>query len=140
MSRADTASPLQFLEDALAELRSQGLYRRLRILEGEQLHEARFDGRDVVNLSSNNYLGLTTHPKLREAALRAVRELGVGSGSVRTIAGTMELHMELERRIAETKAAYQAGGEVASGTRRSTTTTRVVAPAAAEADEEPEIT
>jgi glycine C-acetyltransferase len=121
MSRADTASPLQFLEDALAELRSQGLYRRLRILEGEQLHEARFDGRDVVNLSSNNYLGLTTHPKLREAALRAVRELGVGSGSVRTIAGTMELHMELERRIAafkktEASVVFQSGFTANAGT------------------------
>ena len=121
MSRADTASPLQYLEDALAEMRSEGLYRRLRILQGEQLHEARFDGRDVVNLSSNNYLGLTTHPKLREAALRAVRELGVGSGSVRTIAGTMELHMELERRIAafkktEASVVFQSGFAANAGT------------------------
>ena len=122
MSRAaDTASPLQFLDEALAQLRSEGLYRRLRILEGEQLHKATFDGREVINLSSNNYLGLTTHPKLREAALRAVRELGFGSGSVRTIAGTMELHMELERRIAafkKTEAAvvFQSGFAANAGT------------------------
>ncbi|HEU4725460.1 MAG TPA: glycine C-acetyltransferase [Candidatus Eisenbacteria bacterium] len=114
-------NPLQFLDDALAEMKRDGLYRRLRILDGEQKPEARFDGREVVNLSSNNYLGLTTHPTLREAALRAVKELGVGSGSVRTIAGTMELHMELERRIAafkKTEAAvvFQSGFAANAGT------------------------
>ena len=116
-----TANPLQFLDDALHDLKRDGLYRRLRILGGEQKAQARFDGREVVNLSSNNYLGLTTHPKLREAALRAVKELGVGSGSVRTIAGTMELHMELERRIAEFKqteasVVFQSGFAANAGT------------------------
>jgi len=116
-----TESPLQYLDEILLELRRDGLYRNLRELEGEQLPRARFDGHEVINLSSNNYLGLTTHPKLREAALRAVRELGVGSGSVRTIAGTMNLHMELERRIAafkKTEAAvvFQSGFAANAGT------------------------
>jgi len=116
-----TESPLQYLEEALVQLKRDGLYRRLRRLEGEQLPRARFDGHEVVNLSSNNYLGLTTHPKMREAALQAVRELGVGSGSVRTIAGTMELHMELERRIAafkktEASVVFQSGFAANAGT------------------------
>jgi glycine C-acetyltransferase len=92
--------PLRFLSDELDSLKQQGLYRHLRILAGAQSAHATFDHQSVVNLSSNNYLGLTTHPKLREAALDAVRKYGAGSGSVRTIAGTMELHMELERRLA----------------------------------------
>jgi len=122
MSRATEAvNPLQFLDDAMAQIRSEGLYRSLRVLDGEQSHRARFDGRDVINLSSNNYLGLTTHPKLREAALRAVESLGVGSGSVRTIAGTMDLHMELERRIATFKkteacVVFQSGFAANAGT------------------------
>src|ERR671934_1551152 len=95
--------PLAFLGAELDTLRQQGLYRHLRILEGEQKPETTFDHRQVVNLSSNNYLGLTTHPKLREAALDATRRFGVGSGSVRTIAGTMEIHVELERRLAAFK-------------------------------------
>jgi glycine C-acetyltransferase len=116
-----TESPLQYLDEALVQLRRDGLYRTLRELEGEQLARARFDGRDVINLSSNNYLGLTTHPKLREAALQAVRALGVGSGSVRTIAGTMKLHMDLERRIAsfkktEASVVFQSGFAANAGT------------------------
>ncbi len=116
-----TASPLQYLDEVLTQLKRDGLYRNLRQLTGEQLARARFDGHDVINLSSNNYLGLTTHPRLREAALRAVRELGVGSGSVRTIAGTMDLHMELERRIAvfkktEASVVFQSGFAANAGT------------------------
>jgi len=116
-----TLKPLSFLDEALETLRAEGLYRRLRILEGEQKPRARFDGREVINLSSNNYLGLTTHPKLKEAAIRAVKELGAGSGSVRTIAGTMDLHMELERKIAafkKTEAAvvFQSGFAANAGT------------------------
>src|SRR5438445_8476656 len=95
--------PLSFLDSDLDALRQQGLYRHLRVLEGEQKPKTTFDHRQVVNLSSNNYLGLTTHPKLRERALEATRTLGVGSGSVRTIAGTMDIHMELERRLAAFK-------------------------------------
>ena len=95
--------PLDYLSRELDSLKQQGLYRHLRILEGEQSHKTTFDHRQVVNLSSNNYLGLTTHPTLRERALEAVRQLGVGSGSVRSIAGTMAIHMELERRLAAFK-------------------------------------
>ncbi|HYR52478.1 MAG TPA: glycine C-acetyltransferase [Candidatus Dormibacteraeota bacterium] len=116
-----TEHPLRFLDDAIQELKRDGLYRTLRELEGEQLPRARFDGREVINLSSNNYLGLTTHPKLREAAIQAVRTLGAGSGSVRTIAGTMKLHMDLERRIAafkktEASVVFQSGFAANAGT------------------------
>jgi glycine C-acetyltransferase len=89
--------PLAFLTIELDSLKQQGLFRHLRVLEGEQKPKSTFDHRQVVNLSSNNYLGLTTHPKLRERALEATRTLGVGTGSVRSIAGTMDIHMELER-------------------------------------------
>ena len=113
--------PLTFLSDELDSLRQQGLYRQLRVLEGEQRPHATFDHRSVVNLSSNNYLGLTTHPRLREAALEAVRKFGAGSGSVRTIAGTMELHMELEARLARFKnveavVVFQSGFAANAGT------------------------
>jgi glycine C-acetyltransferase len=95
--------PLAFLTDELNSLRQQGLYRHLRVLEGEQASTSRFDGKDVVNLSSNNYLGLANHPKLVAAMVRATEEFGVGSGAVRTIAGTMAIHVELERRLAAFK-------------------------------------
>src|SRR2546423_11531975 len=95
--------PLAYLATELDSLKQQGLYRRLRILEDEQKPKTTFDHRQVVNLSSNNYLGLTTHPRLRDAAIEATRRFGVGSGSVRTIAGTMDIHMELERRLAAFK-------------------------------------
>src|SRR4029434_294701 len=92
--------PLAFLDAELDALRKQGLHRSLRVLQGRQQATSSFDGRKVVNLSSNNYLGLTTHPHLIDSALAAIREFGAGSGSVRTIAGTMAIHMELERRLA----------------------------------------
>src|SRR2546427_12603992 len=106
--------PLGSLATELDTLKQQGLYRHLRILEDEQKAKTTFDHRQVVNLSSNNYLGLTTHPKLREAALEATRTFGVGSGSVRTIAGTMAIHMEREPRLAafnktEAAGAFQSG-------------------------------
>src|SRR6195256_3517691 len=115
------SDPLGFLTSELDALKQQGLYRTLRVLEGEQKPKATFDHRQVVNLSSNNYLGLTTHPKLREAALEAVRRLGVGSGSVRSIAGTMDIHMELERRLAvfkktEAVVVFQSGFAANAGT------------------------
>jgi glycine C-acetyltransferase len=114
-------NPLAYLDDELSALREQGLYRRLRVLDGEQKAHTSVDHRAVVNLSSNNYLGLTTHPRLRERALDALRTLGVGTGSVRTIAGTMEIHMELERRLAafkKTEAAvvFQSGFTANAGT------------------------
>ncbi len=113
--------PLDYLSRDLDALKQQGLYRHLRILDGEQSHKSTFDHHQVVNLSSNNYLGLTTHPKLREKALEAVRQLGVGSGSVRSIAGTMDIHMELERRLAafkktEAVVVFQSGFAANAGT------------------------
>ena len=115
------ADPLAYLSAELAALKAQGLYRRLRILEDEQKPKTTFDHRSVVNLSSNNYLGLTTHPRLRERALDATRKYGVGTGSVRTIAGTMDIHMELERRLAEFKqteavVVFQSGFTANAGT------------------------
>ncbi|HUL74196.1 MAG TPA: glycine C-acetyltransferase [Vicinamibacterales bacterium] len=115
------SDPLAFLGAELDALRAQGVYRHLRILEGRQQATATFDGRSVVNLSSNNYLGLTTHPKLIERALAAIRDFGVGSGSVRTIAGTMAIHMELERRLAvfknvEAVVVFQSGFAANAGT------------------------
>jgi len=105
----------------LAALKEQGLYRKLRILEDEQKPKTTFDHTSVVNLSSNNYLGLTTHPRLRERALEATRKYGVGTGSVRTIAGTMDIHMELEQRLADFKkteavVVFQSGFAANAGT------------------------
>src|SRR6266567_1566488 len=115
------SDPLAWLHDQLDQWRAEGIYQRLRILESECAAEARFDGRQVINLASNNYLGLTTHPKLREAALDAVRKYGVGSGAVRTISGTMTLHMQLEERIAafenvEACVVFQSGFAANAGT------------------------
>jgi glycine C-acetyltransferase len=113
--------PLTYLGEELLALKRQNLYRRLRILEDEQKAHTTFDHRSVVNLSSNNYLGLTTHPRLRAKALEAVERYGVGTGSVRTIAGTMDLHMELERKLADFKkveavVVFQSGFTANAGT------------------------
>src|SRR5436309_9689814 len=97
------ANPLSYLTDQLNDLRHRGTYFRLRVLDDQQAPVCTFDGKRVINLASNNYLGLTTHPKLREAALQATKDYGVGSGAVRTIAGTMKIHMELEEKIARFK-------------------------------------
>jgi glycine C-acetyltransferase len=115
------SDPLAYLGQELDSLKQQNLYRRLRILDDEQKATTSFDHRSVVNLSSNNYLGLTTHPKLRQRALEATEKFGVGSGSVRTIAGTMAIHMELERRLAEFKnveavVVFQSGFAANAGT------------------------
>jgi len=93
----------QFLMDELEALRAKGLFRPLRVLESAQEPEVMIDGRRLVNLSSNNYLGLTTHPRLRDAMIRATQQWGVGSGAVRTIAGTMAVHEDFERALAEFK-------------------------------------
>jgi glycine C-acetyltransferase len=98
-----SADPLAYLADEVDALRKQNLYRPLRIMSGAQAVHTVVDGRPVISLSSNNYLGLTTHPHLVDAAERAVRELGVGTGAVRTIAGATELIDELERRLAAFK-------------------------------------
>ncbi len=112
---------LQYLADELAALESKGLRFRLRVLEGEQKPVSIFDGRRVINLSSNNYLGLTTHPRLRQAAHQALDREGVGSGAVRTISGTMSIHMELEAKIAafkhtEASVVFQSGFTANAGT------------------------
>ena len=112
---------LQYLTDELNSLREQKLYQKLRILETEQRPVSRFDGREVINLSSNNYLGLTTHAKLRRRAIEATEKYGVGSGAVRTIAGTMSIHMELEEKIAkfkhvEASVVFQSGFTANAGT------------------------
>ena len=113
--------PLAYLTDELNGLKAQGLYRQLRILEDEQKPTTTVDHTSVVNLSSNNYLGLTTHPRLRERAIEATRKYGVGTGSVRTIAGTMDIHMELERKLAafkqtEAVVVFQSGFAANAGT------------------------
>ena len=113
--------PSAFLTTELDTLKAQGLYRHLRILSDEQKAKTTVDDRQVVNLSSNNYLGLTTHPRLRERALDAIRRYGVGSGSVRPIAGTLDIHMELERRLADFKkteavVVFQSGFTANAGT------------------------
>jgi glycine C-acetyltransferase len=112
---------LSYLRCALDEIEREGLATPTRVLGGEQLPKAEFDHRIVVNLCSNNYLGLATHPRLRERAIAAIETFGVGSASVRTLAGTMDLHLELERRIAEfkhTEAAvvFQSGFTANAGT------------------------
>jgi glycine C-acetyltransferase len=121
MSTTATRPQLQFLHEALEDLKSKHQYFHLRVLEGEQKPVAIFDGKEVINLSSNNYLGLTTHPKLRRAAIDAIRKYGVGSGAVRTIAGTMKIHMELEEQIARFKkveacVVFQSGFTANAGT------------------------
>ena len=113
--------PLSFLNAELTSLKEQGLYRKLRVLEGEAAARCTFDHTSVVNLSSNNYLGLATHPRLKQAALDAVAKYGVGSGAVRTISGTMEMHMALERRLAAFKhvasvVVFQSGFAANAGT------------------------
>ena len=121
MPTATRTNPLSFLSEQLSDLKNKGTYFRLRVLEDEQAPECTFDGKRVINLASNNYLGLTTHPKLREAALEATRRYGVGSGAVRTIAGTMKVHMDLEEKIArfknvEASVVFQSGFTANAGT------------------------
>ena len=116
-----TRPQTQYLHDALEDLKSKHQYIQLRILEGEQKPIATIDGKEVINLSSNNYLGFTTHPKLRRAAIDAIRKYGVGSGAVRTIVGTMKIHMELEEQIARFKGTeacvvFQSGFTANAGT------------------------
>ncbi len=94
---------LSYLAIELEEMKKQGVFRKLKVLEGKQEAISKIDGQEVINLSSNNYLGLTTHPKLIEASVKATEKYGAGSGAVRTIIGTMSLHEELENRLAKFK-------------------------------------
>jgi len=112
---------LGYLSEQLLELREKGLAPKLRVLEGEQKPVAVFDGREVINLASNNYLGLTTHKTLRKAAVDAARAYGAGAGAVRSIAGTMALHMQLEEQVAKFKnveacVVFQSGFTANAGT------------------------
>src|SRR5580698_5937278 len=112
---------LQYLTEQLDSWRQAGTFQRLRELESPCEPVARFDGKEVINLASNNYLGLANHPKLVEAAVEAARRYGAGSGAVRTISGTMKLHLDLERRIAEFKnveacVVFQSGFAANAGT------------------------
>ncbi|HEU0141998.1 MAG TPA: glycine C-acetyltransferase [Bryobacteraceae bacterium] len=113
--------PLSYLGDQLNAWRQAGTFQTLRQLQTACEPVSRFDGREVINLASNNYLGLANHPKLVEAALDATRRLGVGSGAVRTISGTMAIHMELEQKIARFKnveacVVFQSGFAANAGT------------------------
>jgi glycine C-acetyltransferase len=114
-------NPLQYVSEQLKELREKGVAPKLRVLQGEQKAVCTFDGREVINLASNNYLGLTTHKALRKAAVEAAKKYGAGAGAVRTIAGTMQLHMQLEEHIAKFKNAeacvvFQSGFTANAGT------------------------
>jgi glycine C-acetyltransferase len=116
-----TANPLHYLSEQLQAWRQAGTAQRLRVLESPCEPISRFDGREVINLASNNYLGLADHPKLIEAAVEATKKYGAGSGAVRTISGTMSIHMELERRIAQFKnteacVVFQSGFAANAGT------------------------
>ena len=108
---ATKTNPLQYVTEALNELRAKGVAPKLRVLDGEQRPVCVFDGREVINLASNNYLGLTSDKRLRKASIEAVR----------TIAGTMKLHMELEEQIAKFKnveacVVFQSGFTANAGT------------------------
>ena len=92
-----------YLESEIGTLKAKGIFRLPRVLQTAAGPRVRMDGRDIIQLSSNNYLGLTTHPRLVAAARQAVEEFGAGPGAVRTIAGTMSLHLELETRLARFK-------------------------------------
>ena len=114
-------NPLLYVTETLNDLRAKGVAPKLRVLEGEQKSVCMFDGREVINLASNNYLGLTSDKRLRKASIEAIRKYGVGAGAVRTIAGTMKLHMDLEEQIAKFKSVeacvvFQSGFTANAGT------------------------
>lgn len=114
-------SPLAFLSEQIEGFRAAGTYQRLHELESPCEPISRYDGKEVINLASNNYLGLANHPKLKEAAIAAINAFGAGTGAVRTISGTMAMHMELERRIAAFKnveacVVFQSGFTANAGT------------------------
>jgi glycine C-acetyltransferase len=116
-----TRPQLAHLTAQIDEMKARGTFFKLRVLDDEQAAVCTYDGKRVINLASNNYLGLCNHPKLREAALEATEKYGVGSGAVRTIAGTMRIHMELEEKIAAFKnveacVVFQSGFAANAGT------------------------
>jgi len=112
--------PTDFLAKEYQELVDKALDWRLKTIQGPSEPLTKVDGKEVMILCSNNYLGLTTHPKLKQAAIEAIQRYGVGSGAVRAISGTMDLHLELEERLAKFKCAeasltYPTGFQVNSG-------------------------
>jgi len=114
-------SRLAFVSEQIDSFRANGTYQRLRELQSPCEPISRYDGKEVINLASNNYLGLANHPKLKEAAIAAINAYGAGTGAVRTISGTMAMHMELERRIAAFKnveacVVFQSGFTANAGT------------------------
>ena len=116
-----THAPLAFLADQIQAWKQAGTYQHPRELQGACEPVCRFDGKEVINLASNNYLGLANHPRLVEASIDAARRFGAGSGAVRTIAGTMTIHNDLERRIAAFKkveacVVFQSGFAANAGT------------------------
>ena len=121
MTEVASRPQLAHLTQVLDDLRAKGTHFKLRMLDDQQAPVCHYDGREVINLASNNYLGLANHPKLIEAAMEATRKFGVGSGAVRTIAGTMRIHMELEEKIARFKnveacVVFQSGFTANAGT------------------------
>jgi len=121
MTETAVRPQLAYLTAILDELRAKGTHFKLRVLDDQQAPVCHYDGKEVINLASNNYLGLANHPKMIEASLAATRTLGVGSGAVRTIAGTMRIHMELEEKIARFKnveacVVFQSGFAANAGT------------------------
>jgi glycine C-acetyltransferase len=119
--KATKRPQLAHLTAQLDALRVGGTYFKLRVLDDEQGPVCHYDGREVINLASNNYLGLCNDERLREAAIAATKKYGVGSGAVRTIAGTMRIHMELEEKIAAFKGVeacvvFQSGFTANAGT------------------------
>jgi len=121
MTTTASRPQLSYLADQMNELKQKGTHFNLRVLQDAQAPECTVDGKHVINLASNNYLGLTTHPKLREAAIAATKKYGVGSGAVRTVSGTMSIHMELEEKIARFKnteacVVFQSGFAANAGT------------------------
>src|SRR6187402_2998599 len=118
---SETRKQLGYLTEQLDAMRTAGTHFRLRVLDDQQAPICHYDGKEVINLASNNYLGLANHPKLIEAAVEATKKFGAGSGAVRTIAGTMRLHMQLEERIAafkrtEATVVFQSGFAANAGT------------------------
>ena len=95
--------PSGFMREEYQTLVEKGFDWKLRVLEGPSAPRCRVDGKDVIMLCSNNYLNLSNHPRLKQAAKEAIDTHGVGSGSVRPIAGNMDLHIKVEKKLAEFK-------------------------------------
>lgn len=112
---------LNFIKENIEQLKKDGVYRKLPILETPNKAEVTLNGKKVINLSSNNYLGFANHPRLKNAAIKAIEDYGVGAGAVRTIIGNMGIHENLEKVLSEFKKEeaafiYQSGFNCNAGT------------------------